>query len=267
MLGYFSERQIDTSYHPMTETLTQLAATTRTLSLIIFCLWLLLVGAGLFHAAPPVMARSEDNCIACHMRQKDKAGQVVPIYQTSTHGRVGVGCNGCHGGDSSQAEKTKAHTDRFVARPDTAATLEMCGKCHRQPLEFFKSSRHVAARPNAGRLDCVECHGVHGIGATSESFRWPAFCGGCHGLEYLPQLPRPFQAMLALADDLSDGLHRLEQKGGAPGEELRRRRKEIRHLISELVHKTDRQGGAERIPRILELGAALKQQIASEEQR
>jgi hypothetical protein len=86
-------------------------------------------------------------------------------------------------------------------------------------------------------------------------------------LEYLPQLPRPFQEMLALADDLNDGLHRLEQKGREPGGEVNRRRKEIRHLISELVHTTDRQGGAERIPRILELGATLKQQIAAAEKR
>jgi len=33
-------------------------------------------------------------------------------------------------------------------------------------------------------------------------------------------------------------------------------------MISELVHQTDAKGGADRIPRILELGATLKQQIA-----
>ena len=86
-------------------------------------------------------------------------------------------------------------------------------------------------------------------------------------MEYLPQLGRPFQEMLALADDLNDGLHRLETKGRAPARDLIDRRKEIRHLISELVHKTDRQGGVERIQRVLELGAALKRQIATEEQR
>lgn len=86
-------------------------------------------------------------------------------------------------------------------------------------------------------------------------------------MEYLPQLGRPFQKMLALADDLNDGLHRLEAKGRAPAKDLIDRRKEIRHLISEMVHKTDRQGGVERIQRVLELGATLKQQMAKEEQR
>jgi len=32
-------------------------------------------------------------------------------------------------------------------------------------------------------------------------------------------------------------------------------------MISELIHQTDLRGGAERIPRILELGAKLKQQL------
>lgn len=232
----------------------------------VFTLWLLLAGVALFHIQGSVTAQNDDKCVACHRRQRDNTGEVVTIFQTSTHGRAGIGCDRCHGGDSSQAEKTKAHADRFVGKPDTVGTLEMCGRCHREPLEFFKGSRHVAARPNAARLDCVECHGVHAIGAASDSFRWTQFCAGCHGLEYLPPLPRPFQEMLALADDLSDGLHRLDQKGGARPE-LIQRRKEIRHLIAELVHQTDSKGGVERIPRILELGETLKQQIASEEKR
>jgi hypothetical protein len=230
----------------------------------IFALWLLPVAVVLFHTSNAVRGQSEDNCSACHRQQKDNS--VFTIFKGSTHGRGGITCNRCHGGDPSQSEKNKAHADHFIAKPDTAGTLEMCGRCHRQPLEFFKSSRHVAARPNAARLDCVECHGVHAIGAASDSLRWPQFCAGCHGLEYLPPLPRPFQEMLALADDLSDGLHRLDQKGGVKPE-LIQRRKEIRHMISELVHQTDTKGGVERIPRILELGATLKQQIAAEEKR
>lgn len=71
--------------------------------------------------------------------------------------------------------------------------------------------------------------------------------------------------MLMLSDDLREGIHRLEAKGRAPVRELIDRRKEIRHSISELVHQTDSKAGAERIPRILELGSMLKQQIAREE--
>ncbi len=241
------------------------ASARRSPALIAFCVWLCGACPALFEMNAPAAAQGEDNCIACHRDQK--ASQVVAIFHSSTHRRVGVACADCHGGDSSKDEKSKAHQGGFIAKPDTSATLEMCSKCHQQPLALFKKSRHVAAQPNAGRLDCVECHGVHAIGAASESLRWPSFCAGCHGLEYLPPLPRPFQEMLVLSDELREGIHRLEAKGRAPARELIDRRKEIRHLISELVHQTDSKGGVERIPRILELGSTLKRQIASEEKR
>ena len=231
---------------------------------IIFFVWSCLCAVALLHPGDSVVAQSPNNCLECHSRQKDEPGAVVAIYKTSTHYRMTLGCDDCHGGDRSQPEKSKAHAGRFIAGRDTAATLEMCGRCHREPLESFKSSRHFAVRPNVKRLDCVECHGVHAIGAASESFRWPQFCAGCHGLEYLPPLPKQFQEMLALSDDLREGLHRLEVKGRAQPE-LIARRKEIRHMISELAHKTDSRGDS--ITRILELGAALKQQIASEQRR
>lgn len=237
----------------------------RTLSLspsfILALLWLCAVLADFSGSTSQAGLQNADSCIACH-----KSDRIVALYQTSIHGKVSIGCDGCHGGDSTQSDKGKAHRMNFIAKPDTAGTLEMCGKCHSQPLEFFKSSRHVAARPNAPRLDCVECHGVHAIGAASDSFHWPQYCAGCHGLEYLPQLPRPFQQMLVLADDLREALHRLELKGRAEPE-LVTRRKEIRHMVSELVHKTDARAGLAQVPGILESGNALKQRMASEEKR
>jgi len=69
-----------------------------------------------------------------------------------------------------------------------------------------------------------------------------------------------------MMDELNDGLHRLEQKGSTKPD-LIQRRKEIRHMISELVHKTDSKGGADRIPHILESSRTLKRQIESEEKR
>ena len=68
--------------------------------------------------------------------------------------------------------------------------------------------------------------------------------------------------MLTLADDLREGIHRLDVKGRAAND-LAERRKEIRRMISELVHQTDAKGGMERIPHILELGASLKQQLGA----
>lgn len=69
-----------------------------------------------------------------------------------------------------------------------------------------------------------------------------------------------------MVDELNDGLHRLDGKGRANAP-LIRSRKDIRHMISELVHQTDSEGSGERIPHILEAGAFLKRQIAAEQNR
>src|SRR3989442_6954348 len=104
---------------------------------IIFFVWSCLCAVALLHLGDSVVAQSPNNCLECHSRQKDEPGAVVAIYKTSTHYRAALGCDDCHGGDSSQPEKGKAHAGRFIAGRDTAATLEMCGRCHREPLEFF----------------------------------------------------------------------------------------------------------------------------------
>jgi hypothetical protein len=70
--------------------------------------------------------------------------------------------------------------------------------------------------------------------------------------------------MLALVDDLNDGVHQLEEKSRPPSSDLIQRRKVIRHLISELVHQTDAKSGADSAPHILQLGNSLRQQISTE---
>jgi hypothetical protein len=145
--------------------------------------------------------------------------------------------------------------------PDARATLSMCGSCHHHELAQFKTSRHFPERRGVPRIDCAECHGAHSIGNPPEGFAFSQFCAGCHGLEYLPALPQPFQDLLALTDELRDGLNRLSTKGGGPTEEIVRQRKEIRRMTAEIVHPTDRDGGLKRIPQILLQGEKLKQQI------
>ncbi len=93
------------------------------------------------------------------------------------------------------------------------------------------------------------------------------FCAGCHGLEYLPALPEAFQKMLDLTDELGAEFRRLAESERAPLAEVTKRRKEIRRLTAELVHSTDLEGGLERIPHILKLGAELKRQMESERRR
>jgi hypothetical protein len=209
-------------------------------------------------ADAPRTASPADNCLTCHSQSTGRAAEVVTLHQASTHGKAGVGCSDCHGGDSSQSEKANAHATNFVAKPDANGTLAMCGACHQTALAQFKTSRHFQANKNQARLDC---HGAHSVGNPPESFSYTQFCAGCHGLEYLPELPKPFQDLLSVVDEVRDGFVVMKAKGRKPSTEMTSERKELRRLTAELVHPTDRVGGVERIPRIVSRGEKLKQQI------
>jgi hypothetical protein len=125
----------------------------------------------------------------------------------------------------------------------------MCGRCHREQLVLFESSRHFS---QAGpRLDCSQCHGAHGVGAPGRAFSFAYFCSGCHGLEYLPALPAEFQKMLELVD-------RLQQAPVDLAPEAASGKKELGRQIGRIVHGTDLSGGLQKIPDIVELGRQLE---------
>lgn len=201
---------------------------------------------------------AKDGCADCHRKQ---TSEVVAVFARSTHAKSKISCVKCHGGDDSVDDKEKAHDSTLVAKPSANDTLRMCGFCHFQPLSSFKTSRHFPDRRGAPRLDCTQCHGAHSVGAQARSFSLGLFCAGCHGLEYLPELPERFQQMLTLSDDIRSSMRDLADSGRAPSEEITKRRLEIRRRIAEIVHPADLRGGQEKIPEILKLGGEFKQII------
>lgn len=231
-------------------------------------LCILLLTSALFAGASTVSThRSPSKCIECHANSTGRAAEVVKLHLASTHGKAGVECSDCHGGDPEQTDKTKAHAASFIGKPDRNATLAMCGNCHDSQLGQFKTGKHFPVKQGIPRLDCAECHGAHSIGNPSESFSFGQICVSCHGLEYLPALPQQFQDLLNLADDLRGELNALTSKGRKPSDAVIKQRREIRRMTAELVHPTDRARGIERIPRILSQGERLKQEIRRHQTR
>jgi cytochrome c3-like protein len=199
-----------------------------------------------------------DNCVKCHIQATGRAAEVVGIHRASTHAKVEVSCNGCHGGDPAQVDKLKAHSRKYVGKPDRTGVLSMCGKCHGPQLDQFKTSRHFPESQGVPRLDCADCHGAHSIGNPPEYFSLAQYCAGCHGLEYLPALARPLQNLITLVDDLNDKTRRMSAKGDNPSEDFIKQRKEIRRLIAEIIHPTGHVGASEGIDKILAEGEKLK---------
>jgi hypothetical protein len=205
--------------------------------------------------AAVIESRQGDNCGACHQKNRD---QTVGLFARSTHARSGITCNRCHGGDPFAAEKAAAHGGRFIGKPSSNDTLAMCGSCHRAQLAAFKTSRHFPERRGVARVDCSGCHGAHLVGAQSSNFSFGYYCSGCHGLEYLPELPSDFMKMLAVADQSRLMTRAIEEGGRKPSDEIANLRKEIRRLVSEIVHPTDLNAGHEKIAEIIKLGEELK---------
>lgn len=211
-------------------------------------------------AAPESSARA-DNCAACHKQQNDES---VQLFSKSTHARAMTGCDGCHAGDPAASTKQAAHADNFVGKPTPNQTLSMCGSCHTSQLAAFKTSVHFPERRGAPRMDCAQCHGAHTVGWTGRNFSFALFCTGCHGLEYLPELPREFQKMLALVDDEKDSLASLEASGRKASDEILKRRREIRRAVGEIVHSTDAKGGLQKSAQIMKLGDEFRSIIERE---
>jgi hypothetical protein len=92
------------------------------------------------------------------------------------------------------------------------------------------------------------------------------FCTNCHGLEYLPELPAAFRNLLQVADEENRLLVRLSAWGRKPSDELLAKRQEIRHIIGDLVHKTDLPHGLERAPEIVKLNESLKRMADAQKQ-
>jgi len=196
-----------------------------------------------------------DNCVQCHSQATGRPAEVVAIHRASTHGKAGISCDGCHGGDPEERDKLKAHTGKFVGKPDRSALLTICGNCHERQLDQFRSSRHFPESLGKPRLDCADCHGAHSIGNPPESFSLAQYCASCHGLEYLPPLARPLQDLVVLIDELND---RARAKRGNLSDDLLKQRKEIRSLTAEIIHPT---GNLSEIGKILTEGEQLKRTI------
>ena len=191
--------------------------------------------------------QNANSYVTCHQNN----GEEAALYSQSLHATAGISCSRCHGGNASAPDKSGAHSGRFNGKLEPAQQYTTCGSCHSAEVAAFKTSKHFSDRQGVARLDCVQCHGAHMIGSPNRNFSYAYFCSGCHGLEYLPELNKPFQQMLMAADSENDAINEARRSGVKPGDEALAIRKLTRKQIAEIVHGTNYQLGQQRIPEIL----------------
>jgi mono/diheme cytochrome c family protein len=197
---------------------------------------------------------SVNTCIGCHQQRDDS----VKLFAGSVHARLRITCTGCHGGDDKARDKAAAHASNFVGKPSAVEQLAMCGACHAQPSADFRTSLHFPKQIEAPRVSCSDCHGAHSVGSAARDFSFAVFCTNCHGLEYLPELPASLRSLLQIADAENRAIARFRSWGREPAGELAETRREVRHLLGGLVHKTDLPHVAERAPEIIRLDETFR---------
>lgn len=153
---------------------------------------------------PPTDSAAEEkwlagmgSCASCH-------AEAATVLRKSAHGKGGIGCVDCHGGDNTVEIEEEAHATvrGFVGKPARRDIPAFCAKCHADPrrmasgglptdqYEHYRGSFHgkkVLAEGDTTAAVCTDCHGTHDILAgrdpASRTHRanLSATCDRCHG--------------------------------------------------------------------------------------
>jgi cytochrome b subunit of formate dehydrogenase len=141
-------------------------------------------------------------CVQCHMEtwgqlqaegkteENGTLSQVVDhieSYMESLHARPRIDdqsrtnatCYDCHGSHDIKRVDREARTENYLNLPN------MCGKCHGDILELYKTSVHGRewAAGNTQAAICADCHSRHGVGPVHDDegrVAVTASCGNCH---------------------------------------------------------------------------------------
>lgn len=134
-----------------------------------------------------IAAAKADACVECHATRAEDRLRAPVSAQHDGHGRGGLGCAACHGGDPMEPTAMAHDLGRgFVGRPAPLALIRMCGACHDgttdapSVMEDYRAGAHASAvfsgRPAA---DCASCHRPHDV-ERLEPTTAQARCVACH---------------------------------------------------------------------------------------
>lgn len=135
----------------------------------------------------PVRSQEEEteSCYSCHTSLVINKKNFLPVIleRDSVHYKSGKYCADCHRRESVYLQKriTSSKERIFSACPfyksprkERSGINEMCATCHREEYDDLLSGVHK------NRLDCIYCHGNHGIKKASLDIIRPERCSSCH---------------------------------------------------------------------------------------
>ena len=148
----------------------------------------LVVVALVLLAAPARAQQGRSLCADCHFANLGgPSPRHLADWDSSPHGRNGIGCERCHGGNPTTVESFPAHqaivrgggAESPVNRRNLPRT---CGGCHAGPFTQFQSSKHFELLRNGDKdaPTCSTCHGEVAANLLSPK-GLENQCNVCHG--------------------------------------------------------------------------------------
>ena len=126
-----------------------------------------IVAALPFLAASAALAATDNQCVACHEAEQlpISLGHSFDEWRASAHGRSGVGCEKCHGGDAHAKDAATAHVGVLPAHDvkslvSTRNLARTCGGCHQAEYDAYAKTVHAKEVAEQGQgATCYTCHG------------------------------------------------------------------------------------------------------------
>lgn len=141
----------------------------------------------------------ENQCVECHSRitSPPALGDRYLDWHFSPHARAGIGCDKCHGGDSSSRDLGRAHKGVLPVAQEASRLSRLnlphtCGSCHNAIVNSFVESTHYDRLKSTGLgPTCNTCHHHMASTVATDPSEASALCAYCHntinGLQ--PQRP------------------------------------------------------------------------------
>ncbi len=170
-----------------------------------------LLGLAASVSAQQVMGR----CATCHFANylSVPGASHLSEWASSAHAREGVGCESCHGGDSTTVVPGQAHRGVVAPRLSWSSVAPAnlpatCGACHADELAAFRRSPHdqPLMRGTANAPTCSTCHGAMTARVPSPAVL-EARCANCHGAQSAgAAYPGRARTLIASVNSMEDDL-------------------------------------------------------------
>ncbi len=150
-----------------------------------------------------------NSCVSCHSKIAQPLGLSNRYFEwhSSSHKDAGVSCEKCHGGDSMNQDKAKAHVgvqpySDLNSKINFRNLPATCSTCHKGVVDMFVQSNHYKKLQDSGLgPSCTNCHSHMGSEVVKSPPQVAILCAHCHdtiggSLRPRPEIPKKAEEVI-----------------------------------------------------------------------